>query len=84
MGVGAVGKEGGCRWKRGGDGRMDAGIQRQPGSDCGGGGYWACFHGNLPVKGVGMGDGGGDVYLYVCNMVGQSSWAHVWLTKKIK
>ena len=53
------------------EGWMDAGIRRQSGSDCGG----ACFHGNLPAKGVGMGEmlgrvgpggGGGGLYVYVC------------------
>lgn len=62
------------RGGEGSDGWMDAGIQRQSGSGCGG----ACFHGNLPVKGVGWGSWVGVggwmslyVCMYVCNMVGQ-------------
>lgn len=43
-------------------------------NNCGGGGYWACFHGNLPVEGEGDGDGidgGLCVDVYECNMVDQ-------------
>lgn len=51
-------------------------------NNCGGGGYWACFHGNLPVEGEGDGDGidgGLCVDVYECNMVDQMA-----LTEKKK
>lgn len=57
-----------------GDGWMQGSRDNQEVKcDCGGGGYRACFHGNLLVKGDGMGMGGFScIYMYVCNMVGQS------------
>lgn len=49
-------------------------------NNCGGGGYWACFHGNLPVEGEGDGDGidgGLCVDVYECNMVDQMALTEI-------
>lgn len=67
--VKAVGEEGGCQWKRGGgtDGWMLVSKDNQEGTveavDT-----LACFHGNLPVKDVGTGNGlgAGGGYVSMC------------------